>query len=390
MAERRPKGSGAVSQRKDGLWVARIDAGVTPQGTRRRITVSSRSKQECLRKLKEMQRKIAAGNVPAAASARLTVRAWADLWLPMHASRVRPTTYTTDSGTIRKWIVPTLGHRRLADLTPADLRALREAITKAGRSTTTALHSHKILLKMLKDAQVEGHDVPERIMKAPKPAKAANDRSAIPVEQALRILAVATARPDAPRWVSALLQGMRQGESLGLEWSRVDLEAGTVDVSWQLQWMADDVPTPDGWEERRIDGVPRARLTRPKTASGVRVIPLVPWMVAAFKVAAERWEPNPWGLVWTVDGLPIKPDEDRLTWRAIQQEAEVAHPAGRPWHLHESRHTTATLLAEQGVDRAIIEAILGQAVLVESYLHVGQEHVRRALEGVASRLQLEA
>ncbi|MCB1240271.1 MAG: hypothetical protein KDB30_11430 [Tetrasphaera sp.] len=57
----------------------------------------------------------------------------------MHATRVRPTTYTTDSGAIRKWIVPTLGHRRLADLTPADTRALRKAITAAGRSTTTAL-----------------------------------------------------------------------------------------------------------------------------------------------------------------------------------------------------------------------------------------------------------
>lgn len=389
MGKRRPQGSGAIYQRKDGLWTARVDVGWTPQGTRDRRTVSSKSKAECLRKLKELQRQISAGTTPAARSARLTVMAWSKQWLPMHATKVRPTTYTTDAGTIRKWIIPTLGNRRLADLTPADLRALRTAITDAGRSTTTALHAHKILTKMLRDALVEGHAVPARILEVQGPKKAANDRTAIPVDQALRILHVATARDDAPRWVSALLQGMRQGESLGLEWSRVDLKACTVDVSWQLQWLADAAPVPDGWEERRLDGIPRARLTRPKTSSGRRVIPLVPWMTAALVKARDEWTPNQWGLVWTDDGQPIKDDHDRATWRAIQTQANAAHPSGRPWHLHEMRHTTATLLAEQGVDRSVIEAILGQAVLVESYLHVSQEPVRRALEGVAARLALD-
>ena len=75
--KRRPHGTGSISQRKDGLWVARVDAGWTAQGTRRRVTVSSKSKSECQRKLKELQRKMAAGDVPAPKSARVTVRAWA-------------------------------------------------------------------------------------------------------------------------------------------------------------------------------------------------------------------------------------------------------------------------------------------------------------------------
>ena len=389
MTKRRPHGTGSLSQRKDGLWVARVDVGWTPQGTRRRVTVSSKSKAEAARKLKELQRKIAAGNVPVAASARLTVKAWSEQWLRAHAERVRPKTYATDAGAVRKWIVPTLGHRRLADLTPADLRALRQAITDAGRTSTTALHAHAVLLTMLKAARIEGHDVPQRIFDVPRPGKAANDRGAIPGDQALAILAVATARPDAPRWVSALLQGMRQGESLGLEWVRVDLQSSTIDVSWQLQWLKADAPTPDGWVERRLDGYPRARLTRPKTAKGQRIIPLVPWMTAALVKARDEWTPNPHGLVWTNQGAPIRTEDDRATWRAIQAEAGAAHPSGRPWHLHEMRHTTASMLLEHGVDRAVIEAILGQAVLVESYLHVGQEQARRALEGVAGRLALD-
>jgi integrase len=386
--KRRPRGTGGLNYRpSDGMWIGRVDFGWTPQGTRDRRTVSSKKKTEAQRKLRDLIRQRDAGETAASGTSRATVKAWAETWLPMHADKVRPTTYTTDAGAVHKWIVPTIGHRRLADLTPADLRALRQAIIGAGRSTTTALHAHKLLVKMLKDAIVEGLTVPPRVLLAPPPAKAANDRTSIPVEQALAILRVALARPDAPRWVAAILQGMRQGETLGLTWACVDLEAATVDVSWQLQRLTKGHATPDGWEARNLTG--NLWLTRPKTSAGQRIIPLVPWMHAALTTARETWQPNPFDLVWVTEtGLPIRAEADRETWKAIQAEAGTHHPSGRPWHLHECRHTTATMLLQLGVDRAVIEAILGQAVLVESYLHVGQAEARKALEAVADRLAL--
>ena len=42
---------------------------------------------------------------------------------------------------------------------------------------------------MLRDAIREGHTVPERVMLTAKPRKAANDRAAIPTDQALALLA---------------------------------------------------------------------------------------------------------------------------------------------------------------------------------------------------------
>ena len=387
MGKRRPHGTGSLSQRKDGLWVGRVDAGWTPQGTRRRLTVSSRSKAEAQRKLKELQRRIAADGVPAVASARATVKSWSEQWLPMHATKVRPTTYTTDAGTIRKWIIPTIGHRRLTDLTPADLRAVRDAITKAGRKTTTALHAHRVLKKMLRDAVIEGHAVPPRVLEVEGPRKAANDRTAIPLEQGLRILKVALARDDAPRWVASLLQGLRQGEALGLTWDRIDLDDGTLDVSWQLQWLPTEHETPDGWEAKHLTG--NAWLTRPKTAAGQRIIPLVDWMHTALLTARQNWTPNPWDLVWTAGGQPIRDEDDRATWRQIQTEAKAVHPSGRAWTGHEMRHTTISMLAAQGVDRSVIERIVGQAVLVDAYLHVDIEQARKALRGLAGTLALE-
>ena len=385
---RRPPGTGSLSLRKDGMWIGRVDVGWTPQGTRRRLTVSSKKKAEAARKLRDLQRRINEGQVAAVGTGtRVTVKAWSETWLPLHAAKVRPTTYATDAGAIRKWIIPTIGHRRLADLTPADLRGLRAAITGAGRSTTTALHAHKILIKLLRDAIVEGHSVPQRVMEAPKPGKAANDRAALPTNQLLAILNVVGTRDDAARWLAAILNGVRQGEALGLRWQDLDLDTGVMTVRWQLQRLPDDHARPDEWDEVHLTG--HFYLTPTKTSKGVRVIPLVPWLVQRLRVEQAAWAGNPWGLVWTTEGLPIRDEDDRATWRAIQAEAGAAHPSGRPWHVHECRHAAASLLKRAGTSDQVIAAILGQAVLVDSYVHTDLADARRALDRVANVLELE-
>lgn len=383
---RAPYGTGTKpAQRPDGLWVARIEAGWTPQGTRRRVVVSAKTEAACKTKLKAKQRQIAEGSHVVGA-ARANVRTWADEWLSIHATKVRPTTYTTDAGTIRKWIVPTIGQRRLADLTPADLRAVRDAITSAGRSTTTASHAHRVLRKMLRDAIVEGHNVPPRILEVDAPRKAANDRTAIPVDHALRILQVTDARPDAARWAAGMLQGMRQGEALGLTWDAIDLDRSVMDISWQLQRLPRGHVTPDGWEARHLAGT--AWLTRPKTAAGSRVVPMVASLRATLEFAQQAWQPNPWGLIWTGDGHPVRDEEDRATFHEIQRLAGVAHPSGRPWHGHEMRHFAISFLLAIGVERSVIQRIVGQSKLVESYVHVNVEQMRSALEQGEARLRL--
>lgn len=55
--------------------------------------------------------------------------------------------------------------------------------------------------------------------------------------EARRVLDGARAGQNPARWSIALGLGLRQGEALGLRWRDLDLEAGTLTVRHQLQWL---------------------------------------------------------------------------------------------------------------------------------------------------------
>lgn len=411
-AARQPYGSGSVFRRKsDQRWIVKVQAGWNPNGTRRVIQRSlpaTASKSDALRLRRDLQRDLAKDGIPEAGTGRATVKSWAATWLGMHVKDVRPNTFTTDAGAIHKWVVPTIGQRRLADLTPGDIRAVHLAITAAGRSSTTARQAHWTIMGMLKAAILEGHPVPQRVLLVEAPRKALSDRDAIPLADALAILEAARG-PGAARWVAALLQGMRQGEVLGLTRQCIDLAPtkgaphGRIDVSWQLQSLpyldkkdrSKGFRIPDGYEARHLTH--SYHLTRPKTARGQRIIPLVSWMRAALDEWLAVAPPNPWGLVWCGEDnrngrhrvTPLRGTVDRQAWEALQTAAGVAHATGRPYALHEARHTCATFLLEGGVDPETVKAILGHSSIITSrgYQHVGQELTMAALEGVAARLR---
>lgn len=409
MAERKRRqyGTGSVYQRADGKWVGRYEAGYTRTGGRRRVSVVGKTEAEAKRLLRD---KIRALDDGAATTTRTNVKAWAATWLAMKQTTVRPKTWTGYRACVTEWIVPTIGHRRLDQLTPADVRAVASACRRAGRSSSTARQAHIVLGDMLKAATREGHAVPPRCLLVEPPAPGKGDRAALEPADALAVLKVAAGDADGSRWVAGLLQGMRQGECLGLTWDLVDTAAGWVDVSWQLQeipWAhgcTDADPcgkkapracparwfrVPDGFELRQLDGA--LCLTRPKTSSGQRIIPLVPWMRDALDAWREIAPSSPHSLVWPrPDGRPRIARDDGEAWAELQTRAGVQHAAGRPYKVHEMRHTTATLLAEAGVDPSVIQAILGHSTVATQavYKTVRLDATRAALGEVAARLQL--
>jgi len=209
----------------------------------------------------------------------VTVAEWAPQWLRLRERAVRPGTYDADRSAVTKWIMPSIGQRPLSALQPTDVRAVHEAAESAGLADATVTRVHAVLRKMLGDAIDEGHEVPERTLRTKKlGGVGTSQRQALSAEDARRILDVAMTRPDASRWVAALLQGMRPAEALGLRWTALDLDRGLMTVEWQLKPLPYRITrdrhsgfrVPRGFESIHLTGP--YHLVRPKTNAGVRMV----------------------------------------------------------------------------------------------------------------------
>lgn len=419
----RDKGDGSVYQRGDGRWIGQVEDGYTKTGARAYRRRVRDTETDARRAVRDMLRDLAgdAGGL----DPRTTIKRWGAEWIDHQAGVVRPDVHLARAGHLRNWIVPAIGNRRLATLTADDARKVERAVLAAGLSPTTAHNVRVTLQTMLNAAVVEGHAIPRPVLATPITPAADSERDAIPLADAVRILDGALhpdtwptledlpplgrgrkrdkmlvqqhgrrrhlAGTDASRWTAALLQGMRQGECIGLTWSCVDLATGTMDVSWQLKRYALDAAIPANLATRRLDG--QYVLTAPKTKAGKRIIPLVPWMVTAL----ERWRDlcpeSEHGLVWPrPSGGPISKGDDLAAWYGLLDAVGVHKPGPKQWVLHEARHTTVSLLEAAGVPPAVIIAIVGHATYASTrrYSHTELERAREALATVADDLGLKA
>lgn len=399
-SRQRSKGTGSIYQNARGQWVAVLETGWTARGTRHRLTLKALTKAMVRGRLAEAQRRIAAEGT-AATFATVTTKRWTDQWLLERQHTVRPGTFVADRSAVDRWIVPTIGHLRLDSLTPSDIRRVASSQEEAGLALATMQRTYAVLRKALADAVAEGYQVAQRARETASPGQGSSSRQSLSVEDATKILAVAAGRPDASRWVAALVEGLRPAEALGLTWEMVDLDAGTMTLAWQLKSLpyvehrnpASGFRVPRGFESRKLQGA--YHLVRPKTRAGSRVVPLIPWLVGALTTWRGQ-APSPYGLVWPrADGAPQPAADDRRQWYEIANKAQVTVklPDGttrRPL-LYEARHTAATLLLANGIDETTIKAVLGHSSVLstQSYLHSDRTRTRAALTASAEMLGLD-
>lgn len=388
-------GRGSVYQRNNGKWVASLEVGWTSRGTRRRMTRTRPTKKAAQAALRDMERELADTGVPDEnAVANQSTKAWFEQWLENTETSLAPSSWATNRSAVNLWITPTIGHVQVSKLGAQHVRQVTKAVLDAGRAPSTAVRAHSVLLKGLSAALQEGRRVSPAVFHVPAPNVGESERDAIPLDDALAILAAALDTDHAARWVAALLQALRPAEARGLAWDAIDFENETIDISWQLKPLpyktkgdrASGFRVPTGYEAIHLENA--YHLVRPKTRSGRRLIPMVPWMKAALlDWRGKQTGRNPHGLLWPAeDGSPQTDKQDRREWQSLLAKAEV--PA---YDLYAARHTTATLLRRAGVDDETIVAIMGHASILstKAYLHTDTERARDALAKVAQALQLE-
>lgn len=381
-----------------GMWVGRVETGWDEKGLRDRKPVYGKTEGDVLRKLRDLKNQIETHGAPTVSS-RMTVKAWSETYLQMIVTRKRPKSYNADATAIKVWINPTIGHKRLDQISPADFRAVENAQRAKGRASSSMLRVHNTLNDMLKRALLDGHPIKPAAFQSPRPSISVSDRDAMTLDQALAVLVEAGKLPHGSRFLVAFMQGARQEEDLGMEWDRVDLteNAAYFDRSWQKQDLPYNIRydrtsgyrIPDGYEVRQISGA--THWVRPKTRKGYRIPPIV----EPVRLALMAWKeesadlPNPHNLIWPeAAGRPRRSKTDNKEWYALQEAASVRHPSGRYFTIHEARHTTVTILKELGVSDDVIAEIVGQVKLIGSYNHVRSQRTRQALDQIAERFGL--
>ncbi len=176
----------------------------------------------------------------------------------------------------------------------------------------------------------------------------------------------------------ALHTGLRKGELLGLRWDDLDLNAGTAAIRRTLQ--------------RTSTG---GLITLPtKTRASERRIALPTRCVHSLKHHHEQQQRDRHtagterqhnGHVFTTpQGRPIDPTNLTRTFTALLHKAGL-----RRIRFHDLRHSTATLLLEQGVELVVIKELLGHAhigVTATVYAHVRLRFQRDAIDTLSNAL----
>lgn len=400
MSPRRSPGDGTLFKNAQGLWVA----GFTVDGERHRATAKKRN--DAIAKRREMRALIDAGVKVGAGKSQLS--AYLDRWLINAKPTVDPTTFHSYETTVRLYITPTIGNKRLDKLTPDDVRDMITTIQKT--SPRNAQKAYTVLRMALKTAVNERKIGWNAAAAVDPPKHTKTDVPAFTVEEALHIMATADSHCDetwSARWNTGFMTGKRECEVLGLTWDRIDYVKG-IDVSWQLQ----ELPKAHGCGEPvdgkypcgkvRVSFCPQAHWdfptgfeyipcerglvwTRPKTkATQKRRFPIM----APLRIILERLQaadgPNPHNLVFHhPDGSAISQSQDQKAWRRLLVSAGVEHR-----RQHTLRHTAATLMRAAAVDEQTRMALFGHVSVdvQRGYADADDEHFQAAVDKYADML----
>jgi integrase len=352
---KKANGEGSIYQRKDGRWVGQLSLsdggrkffyGATRREVKERLTAAQHDQQRGLPVLNERE-----------LVADFLARWLADVAKP----KLRPMTYHRYQDLLRLHVLPSLGKRPLARLTPQDVQTLLTAKLGEGLAPATVVQIRAVLRRALGQALKWGLVARNTAALTDPPRMQRAEVQPFSPEQARAFLAAVQGDRLEALYTVAVALGLRSGEARGLRWEDLDLDGATLRVRYALQ---------------KIDK--EFQLVEPKTVRSRRTIDLPPVAVASLRRhkarqnedrlrAGEAWQD--WGLVFTTSiGTPLDATNVGHYFHRIIKRAEL--PRIR---FHDLRHTAASLLLAQGVHPRLVMEILGHsqiALTMNTYSHV--------------------
>jgi len=380
MAKKRQRGNGAGTvyprKNKDGKVIGYRGSYFAPDGKRR--YVSAKRKGDAERSLRVAMTDADRGLVFDASNQ--TVSGYMTRWLEDFAkANLAPRTYHNYKLQIREHISPAFGMMKLSKLDTPNIQTLYTAKLRGGLKPSSVRYIHAVLHCALKKA-VELRLIPRNPAASARPPKIRHEEiTPLDAQQARLLLEAAKGDRFECLYILSLTCGLRMGEALGLKWSDIDLEAGTLRVNRQLQ---------------RIREGGGLVFSEPKNASR-RTIDLPQRALEALKSyrkrqleeqlrAGTKWQDN--NLIFASGkGTPL--DAQNIVNRYFKP---LLHRADLPeirWH--DLRHTCATLLLSRGTHPKMVQHLLGHGSIqltLDRYSHWIPSMGRATAEGMDEAL----
>ncbi|MDY5611976.1 tyrosine-type recombinase/integrase [Dysosmobacter sp.] len=383
MAKKRANGEGNIRKRKDGRWEGRYTAGHDP-ATGKTIykNVLGKTQAEVKEKLKraiEDSAKLDMSKV-----GQYTVGQWMDVWFENYAKiKVRPSSHQTYRGYIENHIKPNIGSIPLNKLTSLELQKLYKKLLGNGRverieskkqpkglSAKTVRNINQIISSALNLAIEQKLILTNPADACALPTLEHREMKTLPTEQLTSFLREAKESGVFEMYYIELATGLRRGELLGLKWSDIDLEHGSLRVQRQIA---------------RIDGeIVEAPL---KTKNAYRTLPLSADAIDVLKAQKKKCGTSPY-VFPSPTGGPISPDS------VLHMLHRVLKRAGLPKvRFHDLRHTFATLALQNGVDIKTVSGMLGHfsaGFTLDTYAHVTTSAQKEAANTMGGVLRVAA
>ncbi len=361
-----------------------VDVGRDENGRRKQLTRTFDTRREARDELSRVRHETNLGSY--VKPSKETVNSYLDSYLKGATRGRRISTKRNYEHALRP-VRERLGTRPLQSITKSDVEDLMDWMLTAGRrrggKPGTGLSGRTARLTLgrfsaaLEVAVLEGKLVRNAAKLVKPPEYAQRERETWSKAEVKKFLAKAFHDRLYAAWRMSLY-GLRRGEVLGLRWSDVDLRAGTLTVS-----------------RARILVDYRVRVEEPKSRNGKRTLPLDGELVAALTTLRRRqldesaaagaayrsglasldWYRGGEYVIIDEAGSPVHPE-----WYSDEFGRLLRRAGLRRITLHDSRHTTLTLMEHAGVPISIISKWAGHydsAFTQKTYVHASDEDLQR-------------
>lgn len=366
---RRAKGTGSIRHdKKRRRWVGRLPVGRTPQGNTRYREVCGTSREEVVRKLATLQ--------PPKAST--TLREWSVRWFA--GLTVRPGTTDSYNFNFDKHILPTLGHIRVADLSPTHIEAASRTWTATPRKRKTPLvppptpqllDPNTVRLALLhlsiclKEAVRAGLITTNPLATTKRPRKARKTLDPYTPNELTKIISEATKRDTCRPVALIAATGIRRGECIALNVEDFDPLTNTISIT----------KTDSG---KRGPGPP-------KTERSIRVVPVPDDALPA--ILAAKGERTTGPLFLSRGNRRESKELYRRQLKNICRRLGIRYRS-----LHQLRHAVASAGLATGAPLGDMADHMGHSVevLVKTYVHPVKADMRSILNRVLNGNKVSA